>query len=365
MNREDCAGRSECADGPTSSSNPPSPPAQQSDSSVSGQLHRYASHSGSSVLQDIPLEELVGEILVRAQQGAFNSERTILLGCQVQTALRAALDIHSNRMSRKRYEDMFGMVFAWWSSVRPKIEDATVLDIGCGSINPYGVLFLLLMIGAKRGVAIDLDEIQDLPQAVRSLADCGAMMLMDPKGLVGDYPISRSQILQNIATFNLGLLQAGNPSGIDEDRLCFKRESVFDLSLRDSEADLIISNSFLEHVPQVDKAVAALARVTRKGGFGAHLIDGADHRRYWDPDCHPLMFLEESTSEPLVHGSNRVRPYEFLSVFEKHGFEVVEFIPFEKVEIGTERRERFIEPFRSMSDEALRTIGARFLVRKV
>jgi SAM-dependent methyltransferase len=337
----------------------------QSDTSVAGQLNRYVAPNSSAALQEISIEELGSELLARIRNGVFDGQFRILLGCQIYNALRVALDIHSNRMSRKRYADMFGMVYSWWESVRPRIENATIVDLGCGSINPYGVLFLLLMLGAKRGVAIDLDEIQDVQQAVRALGDCAAMMLVDPKGLVGDYPISRAHVLQNIASFDLGRLGAGDPSGIDSDRLCFRRESVTNLSLSDGEADLVISHTFLEHVPYVEPAVAEMARVTRNGGFGVHLIDGADHRRYWDPNCHALKFLEESTSETLVHGSNRVRPREFIPVFEHHGFEVVEFDPFERIEVGLELRKQFAEPFRSMPLDSLGVIGARLLVRKL
>jgi SAM-dependent methyltransferase len=268
-------------------------------------------------------------------------------------------------MSRKWYALLFETVYSGWGSIRPKIENETIVDLGCGSVNPYGVLFLLLMLGAKRGIAIDLDEIQDVQQAVQALGDCAAMMLIDPKGLVGDHSISRANVLQNITSFDLGRLGAGDPSGIDSDRLCFRRESVTNLSLSDGEADLVISHTFLEHVPCVEHAIAEMARVTRKGGFGAHLIDGADHRRYLDPNCHALKFLEESTSDTLVHVSNKVRPREFIPVFEHHGFELVEFVPFEKIEVSLELRKQFAEPFRSMPLDSLSVIGARLLVRKL
>jgi uroporphyrinogen-III synthase len=75
--------------------------------------------------------------------------------------------------------------------------------------------------------------------------------------------------------------------------------------------------------------------------------------------------LEESTTEELLHGSNRVRPSEFVALFKRHGFEVVAFMPFETIDVPTKLRDQFIEPFRSMSADVLSVIGARLLVRKL
>lgn len=336
------------------------------DSVPAGRLNKALIPDRPAGLRDTSLPKLTSELLARVNEGSFSvSEETILLGSEIHEAMRVVLEVHNNRLSGRRYRDLFGAFYEFVGPPRPCLDDATIVELGCGSINPYGFLFLFLMLGARRGMAIDLDQIQDVPKAVRALSDLAAKMLIHPQEIVGDYPITREQILRNVASFDLARLHAGDLTGLDSERLIFKQESVQALTLPDGEIDFMISNAFFEHIPRVDDAIAEIARTMRKGGIGVHTIDGSDHRRYGDPSRHPLDFLTENDDGPLVHGSNRIRPVEFASLFKRHGFEVVSFIPFETVEVTPELRERFVEPFRSMKDEALAEPIAKLVVRRL
>jgi SAM-dependent methyltransferase len=329
----------------------------------SGHLIRAPQLTRSSRLRRVPLSELSGELLGRITEGAFNSELTVGIGCDIQDALSSALDIHPNRLSRRHYR-MFGRLPGQFAPHLLRLEGATVVDVGCGSINPYGILFLYLMLGARRGIAIDPDPIQDHRRAVKALADCAALMLLNPGDLVGDYPIDRAQALANVGTFDLGLLQAGDAGGLDDARLQHRQDRVGALSLEDGEADLVISNSFLEHVADVETSIADLARITRPGGVGVHRIDGADHKRYWNAAADSLEFLTDATDAPPVGDCNRVRPLDFVPVFERHGFEVMIVTPFEVRKIGAALQARLVEPFRSRPPEVLGVIGAEFVVQR-
>jgi|GEM_PF-1603378 len=331
-----------------------------------GRLHKPLVPGRPSALRDTSLAQLTSELLARIKEGAFSlNEAAILLGSEINEALKDGLEVHNNRFSRRRYRDLFDVFYTSVQSLFPVLHGATIVDLGCGSINPYGLLFLFLLLGARRGVALDLDEIQDLPRAVRALADLSAKMLIDPQEVVRDYPITREQVLRNIASFDLARLRVGDPLGLDSTRLHYLRESVYKLSLTDGEADLVISNAFFEHLPHVEDAIVELARITRRGGLGIHIIDGSDHRRYDNRQCHPLEFLTETSTEPMLYGSNRIRPREFESLFNRHGFEVLSFIPFESVDVTPELRERCVEPFRSMPDEALTVPIAKLVVRRL
>ena len=232
-----------------------------------GRLKRLVIPRGSPALGRISPAALSGEVLARIEAGAFSgSEEAILLGCELQEALDGALDVHNNRWSARRYRDLFGDFYGSLALPRPRLDGATVVDLGCGGHNPYGVLFLFLMLGAKRGIAVDLDEIQDTSRAARALADLAGILLVNPTEILGDYAITREQMLQNIASFDLTKLQAGDPAGIDPERLCYRRESVHALSSPDADADIVISNSFFEHIPRADEAIAQIARITRPGG---------------------------------------------------------------------------------------------------
>src|SRR6185312_15880703 len=157
------------------------------------------------------------------------------------------------------------------------------------------------------------------------------------------------RMMRNIASFDLAMLSAGDRSGIDPARLVHRADSVHALSLETGEADVIFSNATLEHIPAVPEAIAELARVTRPGGMGVHVIDCSDHRRYHDPKVHPLQFLTESHAEALAYGSNRLRPDQFATIFERNGFDVVNVIPFEHADVGAKLRGQMAQPFKDMS----------------
>ena len=320
----------------------------------------------SDYLKTATLAELAGALLERIRQDIFcDNEETISLGCQILEALRTSLDEqYYNRFSTKRYRGLFETYYKWVGPPRPRIQEATVVDIGCGSVNPFGILFLFLMLGARRGIAVDSDEIQNWSRATSAMAESAGLMVIDPGNIVGDYPITGKQVLDNIASFDLARMRLGDRSGLDRDKLVYLQEPASALSIGSSEVDILVSNAFLEHLSDVEGAIAEMARITRPGGYGIHNIDGSDHRRYTRVECHPLAFLEEDTNKPLVYGSNRIRPLEFGNIFRRHGFEMMDFQPFERVEVNGDLRERMIEPFRSLEAETLSIVQCKFVLRK-
>jgi SAM-dependent methyltransferase len=343
---------------------PASPGASLSADGPAGTLNRPVRAGHVKALKGISSKVLTSEVLARIQEGEFSAtEESVLLGCEIQDALRAVLDTSRNRASRRRYRDQVQMYEAL-PEPRPPMAGATILDLGCGALNPYGTSFTFLMLGARRGLAVDLDEILDVPRAVRALADLAAMMLIDPKAIIGDFPVTRAELLQHIGSFDLPSLARGDPDGIDRNRLVYLRESVEALPLADGEADYVFSNAMLEHLPDPDTAIAEMARVTRPGGVGVHIVDGSDHRTYADPTHHPLEFLTEKSGRPIVHGSNRVRPAEFLPVFERHGLDVLSFRPFRRIEIPDQLRKRLAEPWRGMDTEVLAVLDGQICVRR-
>ena len=332
---------------------------------AAGRLHQPQIPKRSRALAEATIGELTSEVLARASEGSLGgSEEAILLGLEMNRALHRALDVHNNRFSRQRYADLFGAFGNYGGPTPLPIAGATIMDLGCGSLNPYGLLFLFLMLGARRGIAVDLDSIYDQSQSLSALADLAAEMLVAPGELVGNCQISAEQILRNIASFDLAKLRAGDRAGIDPSRLSHRRESVHALGLADAEVDLIVSNAFFEHIPSVEEAIMELARVTRPGGMGIHVVDGSDHRRYHNNKVHPLQFLTENHSGSLVHGSNRLRPAEFVTLFERHGFEMIEMQCFERAEVGEDLRRRLVEPFQSMSADHLAVVISKIVVRR-
>ena len=136
------------------------------------------------------------------------------------------------------------------------------------------------------------------------------------------------------------------------------------MSLDDGEVDVVISNAFLEHIDRVDDVLAELARITRPGGFGIHVLDATDHRIYGNARIHPLEFLRDQSGREIVEGSNRLRPATFVKRFEAHGFEVVDVFVQQRVAVDDPLRRSFAEPFRSMTNEELAPTNARISVRR-
>lgn len=309
--------------------------------------------------KDVPDDVLVTELLARLSEEAFNAPELAPL---LIMDLEAASDSDWNRFSRRRLENQFGMFVGQFYG--QPIEGATVVELGCGSQNPFATLFLYLLLGARRGIGIDVENPQDPQLAARGLARVASLLLLDPRLVVGDFPVSRQDVAARLEGFDLAKLWHGDLSGVDEDRLELRVEPVEQMSLADGESDYVFSTSFLEHVPDVDRVLGEVARITRPGGWGWHLIDGLDHAVYTDPAASPLGFLEVPPGELLVHGSNRLRPLEYPRRWKVAGFEVKDVHPYLRQEVTREERSRFAEPWRSMPAEALAVRGALFFVRR-
>jgi SAM-dependent methyltransferase len=310
------------------------------------------------------LKTLLVELQTRLAAGETPTESAelIALGDAVCERLSSSLQVHENRFSPRRFHDLFWVFYRQLAEPRPPIAGATWLDLGCGSVNPLGMVFLMFLLGAKRGIAVDLDPVQDLERAARGLARLAAAMLEDPAYIPCEFAVTRAQLAANLGDLDLARLQRGDTSGLQE-RFLYRNESASRLSLESGSIDVVMSNSFLEHIEQLDEVLAEIARVTARSGFGVHSIDGIDHHHYGNRALHPLDFLRRP-QPGMVHGSNRVRPLEFPAWFERHGMKVQQMIRLHTVPVTPEVIDSFAMPWRAMSREALETTTVVLVVRK-
>ena len=102
----------------------------------------------------------------------------------------------------------------------------------------------------------------------------------------------------------------------------------------------------------------------KPGGLGVHRIDGRDHRSYRVPGLHPLAFLHEASDAPLVYGCNRLRPLEYVPLFERAGFAVLAVQQQRTIEVTDALRDELAEPFRRLPRETLEVVGALLCVRR-
>ena len=100
-------------------------------------------------------------------------------------------------------------------------------------------------------------------------------------------------------------------------------ENLF--SLEDNSVDLITSNSLLEHVRDLDRALDECRRVLKPGGYMLHFIDLRDHRNFNRPftflryrSSHWERFLTSNQSY-----TNRFRKSDYLNAFKKANFSTI------------------------------------------
>lgn len=315
-------------------------------------------------LEAVSTKNLLVEVQARLESGTLGAERDVVaLADALADGLAAVADVHDNRFSIRRVHDLFAAFHRNIANPRPPIKGARYVDLGCGGHNPLALLFLFQLLGARHGTGVDLDPVLDGPRAVRAMGNLVATMLQDPKRVVGEFPITRTEIEANLGSVNQELLRAGDHSGLDWSRLAYQNESAYATSLPAGSADVVMSNSLLEHLEDLDRVMVELSRITAPGGFGIHNIDGTDHRRYGDPSVDHLSFLREPGTD-FLHGSNRVRPTQFRERFERHGFTVQQFMPMRKVAMTAAQRSTLASPWRDLPDEVLETTTGMMIVRK-
>jgi len=269
----------------------------------------------------------------------------------------------NDRFSRQRLMNNFKFLFMIDELKASHIPGTTVVELGCGGMNPLARLLVFLMLGAKQAIGYDLDDIQDPHMASLYLARSAAWVLMDPEAMAGLGHPSRQQMISNLEALDLRRLEQGDWGGIEQSPLEFRQQSIYDIDLDGDSVDVIFSMSFLEHIPDCPKAIAVMHRIMKPGAIGIHAIDGYDHG-FYNKNVHPLDFLKVETPEPMVRGCNRVRPLEFIDLFEQGGFEVLMARKHSLVELEPIQRQELAMPFRVMSDEMLKVGRIHLYVRK-
>ena len=326
-------------------------------------LHRPATRGE---LEFLSVNELSTELLARFHHGhSFTaSSDSLLLAEQLSRELARAADSHLNRFAPQRYRDLLVPIFD--AIGRDGLRNAVVVDAGCGSVNPFTFAFLLLLLGARRAYAIDPEPLQDPTIATQALARAATWMLFDQLGLDALTGPVAPVLVERLHGFDLAQLARGDLTGIDADRLRYRVETLDNLSVDRHEADLVFSVSLLEHIADLDTAIASLYRATKPGGRGIHVVDFADHRIYGGQITDPYAFLMEDSAEPLVHGSNRLRCAEICERFERHGFAVERVERWQHAVAFTEaHRSRLSARWRTMPVDDVATIGARIFVHAV
>lgn len=311
---------------------------------------------GTALLARLEAPEPAGSYL--------ENQRRITLFRSLRDRLDRLLDTGENRLTPRHIATYFGFTHYCVVHHGLPLRGATYLDVGCGSVNPFGRMFAHLMAGAFRAGCLELDPLQHPASAARALAQLVAAVAVDPSVVFAGLPVRAADCLANVADFDTRRLAAGDLGGIPPDRLRLLTTPLAAAGIPDGYVDVVVSNSVLEHVADPEPTLREMARVTRPGGFAMHGIDVADHRSYAQPQLHRLEFLTHDPGAPIVHGCNRLRLVDFERLFAAAGFDVLARMPGQAEPIPPELRRRLLPPWRGLPDADLATTWCNYLLRR-
>lgn len=219
----------------------------------------------------------------------------------------------------------------------------SVLEIGTGPTPLLALRFLLE--GTQRYIANDIGPVTDrfAPQFVAALTQASGAL-----GL----PCTR----------HFDQMFEPTPNG---DYRARGLETATDCPIENLTAApvaFVVSVSALEHVRHPEAAVQQIARLLQPDGYCYHSID----LRYHADFERPLEFLKMTDAEwDPVATENRLRSSDWLALFERYGFEVIDRWEqtLDPDEVERERRD-FVEPYRSKSVPDLSVICLQVLCRR-
>lgn len=143
--------------------------------------------------------------------------------------------------------------------------------------------------------------------------------------------------------------------------------------LPDEFVDCVTSTNTLEHVPvnDISKIFSECFRILHPDGLMSFRIDYSDHYSHFDRSLSPYNFLRYSDKvwsiyNPPLHYQNRLRHADYLELFAKAGFEVLEIRREEPSphDIESLRSLRLHLRFRAYGMEDLAVTHAHIVLRK-
>lgn len=313
--------------------------------------------SDTSAIKAVPTEDLCEELFGRLEAVENGQIMGRLLG-QLRTRLSLITDCAPNRYSTIKARQLLAVVRGHPYYRDDLVAGRSIVEFGCGGINPLAGHLAFAALGARKCTGLDLEAPNNPELAARSMFEVAAEMLLAPNLFFAPASPGVDWVRKNLEGIDFQRLRGGDLGGLPSDRFQMLQASGAKTGLETNTTDMCVSVSFLEHVDDIDAVIAETARLTPPGRLGVHLIDGADHRSYWNKDYDSLQFLTEEPGGHHYTGCNRIRPRHFIERFEAHGFTVVEFQTLRTHELPSDFRARLVPPFAEMSDEDLSVIDA-------
>jgi SAM-dependent methyltransferase len=193
------------------------------------------------------------------------------------------------------------------------LKGKRVLELGPGA--DLGIGLILLMKGVEKYNAMDVNEL------VKTVPNQFYEELFNIIAAIED-----KEVDLNFLRSQLKLTQLGK-----NDKLNYICRKDFDLSaFKGDEIDLVFSQAAFEHFDDVENTIAQLSEIAKPGSLFIGEVDLKTHTR-WIRDSDPLNIYRYSDLIYNVFkfsGSpNRVRPFEYGKILEKHGWTNIDIKP--------------------------------------
>lgn len=238
-----------------------------------------------------------------------------------------------------------------------------VLDFGCGHRNPLAAALLMYVNGADVVYCIDIKT------ANSQLISMGLYFLLmsisiNPSGFS---VLSADELSSRLGRIKHERLLEGDYEAALKNVPIHYNVVRPDQKYRDimpNGVDLVISQSVLEHVFQLQGVLDELYGVLNYGGHMAHYVDFTDHD--WKSNrSDPLgrwRFLTTNDTRGAGH-SNRIRLSEMVEILRNLDLDVVIH---DKVieEIPSELRDNLMMQYQTLSDDDLATLAATIVCNK-
>jgi SAM-dependent methyltransferase len=255
--------------------------------------------------------------------------------------------------------------------IRESFEDKVVLELGPGP--SYGLGFCALFCGARRYYAVDYVDHTNIERNLRVFDDLVEMfkarISIPHDGLCGQiFPfIDNEEFVSNLAANDLRL---GRIEAIRDDLINRKGNFILPMKINTATTlppsiDVIISESVMEHVDNLEATYAAFARWLKPGGVMVHLIDYGSHKLSSEWNGHwgcseKLWRIVRGKRQYLI---NRQPHQTHLDLMKVNGFQIVSEQRLRRVDGLT--REQFDLEFMGMSFVDSQTSLAQVVARKL
>ncbi|MBL0929188.1 MAG: methyltransferase domain-containing protein [Alphaproteobacteria bacterium] len=284
--------------------------------------------------------------------------RNLAVASETMRRIRMISDpLGENRYLRHRWRMIFNEIRDLTSKDVDWRVGPVFLSFGAGDRNPIGLPLLAVLAGAAKGLVIEPGQLRT-EVATATLQETLWDVVRDP-GAYGLYAADLGRLREALDADALWRGEALRDV-LAKGRIELMTTPGESAALADESIDLVYSRSVLEHVLQIEAAMARLVRALRPGGIMFHDISLDAHDA---SDPISFYYAPRGQGADAYSGLNFWRLGDYVALFESLGCSV-EIVWTETIAPSLIDRARLVPRFANRTDDDLRTTRAKLLVRK-